>query len=845
MLHACLKQNKLRDAKYVVERLEKIIPIYLGKYESVYALFINTCINDLNLNIGRGEASAFLKIYENDSLRIRAKKAYDVAGVLASYGDYEQAVNVLDFIRVNKSEIEPTYYYRYLYSLSMFYNYCQNPQMAYILQEECAQYYRQTFGLTSRNYAKMLSGMAYVARFTNKPNLELLLKVDSIYRESNLTETEDYAITLDNIGAAYFRQGNFKEAKKFCYRAYDLMQNLEYIDSIHLAINLNNIGNFEDIEHKKSCLLKSISIYPTAEAIINLAIIYEGEHDYDKAHELYARLSNYNRMVFSNIIANHLAKSNRWDEYAETMSQYIQYLRNLIKDNISVMPETDRIDFMEYLTNSNEVANLFDYASTRKDPLLSSLCYDYLLMTKSILLQFKDNIYNLVLDSRDNELLNEFNTLKILKINVDKGLTDSNVYKQKEFDFLEKLKLQGSFVNFVETKYNDIASRLSESEVCVEFFMDVSKNFKDIDYNETSQQNNSAYLYAVCLRKDSIPIVINMGITRAQVINIDNTATCLAKQIYDTLLPVVHDKEKVFFSATDFLHVYPLESYLSNEKIKFIRLSSTRELCFRNDSICNTNDWSATLIGGLTYDMTPSELENDAKKYSNVNRTTFSFSSSYRVGARDIEPLPGAKHEVINIEKLMIRSKQRKPRLCMDTKATEAYIKSISGDYGNIIHFATHGFYDKDKALDNISSLYNSGLLLSGASYAFSLDGILADGIDDGILSSYEISKLNMRNVNLAVLSTCNSGLGVISHDGVFGLQRGFKLAGAKSILMSLWKVNDAATCKLMTEFYSNWIIKKMAIYDALEGAKRTVRETNGWEDPKYWAAFILLDSLD
>lgn len=181
----------------------------------------------------------------------------------------------------------------------------------------------------------------------------------------------------------------------------------------------------------------------------------------------------------------------------------------------------------------------------------------------------------------------------------------------------------------------------------------------------------------------------------------------------------------------------------------------------------------------------------------------------------------------------------------MDTKASEAYIKSVSGNYGDIIHFATHGFFHKDNALDRMSSLTNSGLLLSGASYTFSNDGVLPDNIDDGILFSHEISRLDMRDVNLAVLSTCDSSLGVISHDGVFGLQRGFKLAGANSILMSLWKVDDDATCKLMTEFYSNWIGKKMTKYDALKEAKCTVRETKGWEDPKYWAAFILLDALD
>ena len=64
---------------------------------------------------------------------------------------------------------------------------------------------------------------------------------------------------------------------------------------------------------------------------------------------------------------------------------------------------------------------------------------------------------------------------------------------------------------------------------------------------------------------------------------------------------------------------------------------------------------------------------------------------------------------------------------------------------------------------------------------------------------------------------------------------------------MSLWKVDDEATCLLMTEFYRNWIAEKMSKHDALEAAKQTVRshKEKGWDDPKYWAAFILLDGLD
>jgi CHAT domain-containing protein len=105
---------------------------------------------------------------------------------------------------------------------------------------------------------------------------------------------------------------------------------------------------------------------------------------------------------------------------------------------------------------------------------------------------------------------------------------------------------------------------------------------------------------------------------------------------------------------------------------------------------------------------------------------------------------------------------------------------------------------------------------------------------------------MDLRALDIVTLSACQTGQGDITNDGVFGLQRGFKKAGVNSILMSLWSVDDRATSLLMTEFYKNWIAGKSK-HDALEIAKQSVKahKENGWDNPKYWAAFILLDGLD
>jgi CHAT domain-containing protein len=188
----------------------------------------------------------------------------------------------------------------------------------------------------------------------------------------------------------------------------------------------------------------------------------------------------------------------------------------------------------------------------------------------------------------------------------------------------------------------------------------------------------------------------------------------------------------------------------------------------------------------------------------------------------------------------------------MGTEGTEAAFKSLSGQGQRLIHIATHGFFynetDSTFARFNLGDnpMVRSGLFLAGADNKWYGDGI-PHGVEDGFLTSLEISNLDFRGLDMVVLSACETGKGNIKGDGVFGLQRGFKMASANSILMSLWKVNDEATCLLMSEFYKHWIGECRSKHDALEMAKQTLRshKEKHWDNPEFWAAFILLDGLD
>jgi len=114
--------------------------------------------------------------------------------------------------------------------------------------------------------------------------------------------------------------------------------------------------------------------------------------------------------------------------------------------------------------------------------------------------------------------------------------------------------------------------------------------------------------------------------------------------------------------------------------------------------------------------------------------------------------------------------------------------------------------------------------------------------VEDGILSADEVAKMNLVGTELVVMSACETGLGAVNNsEGVFGLQRAFKLAGAQTLIMSLWKVDDRGTVDIMNEFYKNWLAGKSK-QEAFKEAQRSMRSNTHYASPYYWAAFVMMD---
>ena len=208
--------------------------------------------------------------------------------------------------------------------------------------------------------------------------------------------------------------------------------------------------------------------------------------------------------------------------------------------------------------------------------------------------------------------------------------------------------------------------------------------------------------------------------------------------------------------------------------------------------------------------------------------------------------LPGTQREINLIDSLYHNS-QAPTVTYMSDVALEDNIKSINNP--KTLHIATHGFFLEEEPGATIENedhhvsnpMLRSGLIMAGANTYIRDGQIVTDKPvkDDGILTAYEAMNLNLDQTELVVLSACETGLGEVQNgEGVFGLQRAFKVAGADAIIMSMWTVDDDATQELMTIFYEEWLSGKTK-RDAFNMAQKRLKDK--WKKPYYWGAFVMV----
>ena len=810
----------------------------------------------------------------------------DVEERLGNYSEaidhYEQALEILNSLTTDTAK---KWRMNALLSLAGTYSSLGNRRKAGLLKKEAMELEVELNGSefpdivwkdveNDINDGEDLSYTKEGQEFLLQTSLEGLAEMESYGN----TQTKDYGNMLVSLAFDYILMKNYTTALDKAEQGKKI---------IETAIGKNNEDYIFTLETIAECLWKlgrvDEAIKKLQEALFIAKSLYPENHPNILSIEI--RLAN--------------TEANR--SYANATKYAIEAtygLRTLVKKNFTQLTNVERNLYWEkyknwFLTDLPRIAK-----ESPTDDMLKT-AYDGLLLSKGLLLNSEIEVRKLISESGDKSLLNQYYILRNTRAKIndlkveDRHIADSleNIINRIEKSLVRQSKKYGDYTKNLTIKWEDIKNRLKADEVAIEFVK---------VKNRESASNTYA---ALILRKEDLkPIWVTLfGDEELKTKETGSyySSPQLSQMIWKPLYEYLSNKKTIYFAPDGELYNINIESLphwseecLISDKWNMYRLSSTRQIAIIKD---NYELKQASVYGGIKYDAKEDLLIADSKRYQSRDRSfnyeplALADSLNLRSGA---SYLPATKTEAEEINKTL-KQKNILTTLKLDTLATEGSFRNMSGKKMNLLHIATHGFYWTEKEAkfrdyilnSNIlphfvedKALTRSGLLLAGANNAL-MGKKLPEGVDDGILTAKEISLLDLRGLDLVVLSACQTGLGEISGDGVFGLQRGFKKAGTNSLLMSLWKVDDEATQLLMTQFYKNLTSGKSK-YESLKQAQKFVREyeveveeksdsrqsisaqakeqehqnkdkekkykkIKKYKDPYYWAAFILLDAFD
>lgn len=319
------------------------------------------------------------------------------------------------------------------------------------------------------------------------------------------------------------------------------------------------------------------------------------------------------------------------------------------------------------------------------------------------------------------------------------------------------------------------------------------------------------------------------------------------QNFFEPLKKCLKGVKRLYFSADGVYHQINLATLYNpstrkylNEEFEIRLINTTRDFLYIKDNRqVNRNRvvHNIYLVGYPTFAKKTTSTETFYQQVVSNNEQNFSsFVKHQRFwdrGSNTVVTLLGTRVEVASIKE--IAQKAHIPTFVfIEEKASEENLKALNAP--SILHLATHGFFiDTQEKIKN--PLLRSGLLLAGAENTLKNENLEGE---NGILTAQEVMNLNLQGTDLVVLSACETGLGEIKNgEGVLGLQRALQEAGAKNVLMSLWKVDDRVTQEMMTIFYKNMLIKKQNKHLAFKNAQKAIKKK--YKYPYYWGAFVIV----
>ena len=794
----CLTQGKYADAeKYLNDALE-MSEKRLGKKSPAYIVNLNNT-GKLHQSLGKyneaekefQEALALGETYYGDGME-KAILLNNKAMLLQAVGRYGEALTLMQK------------------AVSTSMTTSKKKEKA---QKKTLDNRRFQFNL---GYIYQLSGDYAKAEAT-------FLEAKKIFENRAQTKAPEYAGLLNQLGILYAQMGQNDKVEPLLKKSREIYKNRFTEQNTFYAKVTDDLGNFYRMNNR----------YDEAEKQLNSALEIR-ETLLGVSHPDYVRTQENLAILYW--------KTNRHEQaymtYRDVMDKTIEFINNYFPP----MSEAEKTKFWD--VTSPRFQRFFNFALEVGTQLkyVSQDFFDYQMATKALLLNSTNKVKEAILKSNDKILIKDY----LAWLDQKEQLARLYAYSK------EQLKEQKIDLPALEHKTNAMEKSLSERSG------DFSAGYstQKISYKQVQALlgDQEALVDIVRVRgfgqdftNDAryVALILKKGVEMPQLVVLDNGQQ-LDTRYSKYYRNAIHNKLNDEYSYDQYWA--KIENEIQGKKLVYISPDGAYNSLNINtlkkpsaDYVVNRYD---LVIIGNSKDLIG--LKSRKSVVPKKNAFMLGFPD---YGTTEVSALPGTKVEIDGVAKIL-KTAGYQVNQFMQKDASEKNIKTIKGP--SLVHIATHGYFlqDADESSGSVfgvnaenasnNPLLRSGLILAGAGKTITgSGGVDITSNDNGVLTAYEAMNLNLEGTSLVILSACETGLGdVKSGEGVYGLQRAFQVAGADALIMSLWKVDDAATQLLMTNFYNNWI-KLGNKQKAFKQAQ--LQLMTKYKEPYYWGAFVMM----
>lgn len=487
---------------------------------------------------------------------------------------------------------------------------------------------------------------------------------------------------------------------------------------------------------------------------------------------------------------------------------------------------------------------------------LTETCYNALLFSKALLLDTEKTMLEIITNEGTKEDIDNYRQLMsinkrllALKCNYDynKDEIDSLVVVQRNLEqqLTDKCQLYNDYHSFLDIDYQRVRHKLKKNEVLIDFsdFFTEDSIHQYVSYIIRGEQEYP--LLVKCFNLNQLDSLLN-GEAKFNIYNYDLHKNNATKLIWGSINGYIERGSTIYYVPSGIMHEIALESLpmadgtFLGQHYNFIRLSSAREI--GKQKVAHSFPKTAALYGGLKYDVSSQILEGESNAY---DKTDLSWIYRSEYGKKGFNELRRSKEEIQKIAQTLAGNGYQLKNYSGVKGNAESFI-AMSGKSPSIIHIATHGFYytpDEAEKYDYLNGYTDamslSGLVFSGGNAAW-LGKEVPPGVLGGILTARDIANLDFKGTDLVMLSACKTAQGNVTAEGLYGLQRAFKKAGAGTLILTLWKVRDSVAEFFSTTFYKELINQKGNKHSAFESAKNIMRDK--YKNAFDWACFVMVD---